>query len=272
MLRKKMIRKCTAVIITGALTIATAATVMATPQGNGGNGPGGGNGGPIQGVGQRFQMQQGPGDGERPEPPEGEMPQFGADERPELSVGGKPQFEAGERPELSESETPQIEEEEKPEHPRDMKGIDTDKIKTVIEELEDDDVKSGLEELLSEYEEARSALETAMENKDDDLESYRTAEMDAMKALLEALEKAGIDTRPELPEGEAGNKSESGDKEDQEERQIIRQEKDNGHQSGQMIQNRNLEQHVQENNMTSSDDSVEGAFAKIINWFKSFLS
>ena len=153
-----------------------------------------------------------------------------------------------------------------------MKGIDTDKIKTVIEELEDDDVKSGLEELLSEYEEARSALETAMENKDDDLESYRTAEMDAMKALLEALEKAGIDTRPELPEGEAGNKSESGDKEDQEERQIIRQEKDNGHQSGQMMQSRNLEQHVQEINMTSSDDSVEGAFAKIINWFKSFLS
>ena len=88
MLRKKMIRKCTAVIITGALTIATAATVMATPQGNGGNGPGGGNGGPIQGVGQRFQMQQGPGDGERPEPPEGKMSQFGADERPELSVGG----------------------------------------------------------------------------------------------------------------------------------------------------------------------------------------
>ena len=191
---------------------------------------------------------------------------------PNFRLGGKPQFEAGERPELSESETPQIEEGEKPEHPRDMKGIDTDKIKTVIEELEDDDVKSGLEELLSEYEEARSALETAMENKDDDLESYRTAEMDAMKALLEALEKAGIDTRPELPEGEAGDKSGSGDKEDQEERQIIRQEKDNGHQSGQMMQNRNLEQHVQENNMTSSDDSVEGAFAKIINWFKSFLS
>ena len=112
----------------------------------------------MQGVGQRFQMQQGPGDGERPEPPEGEMSQFGADES------------------------------------------------------------------------------------------------------------------PELPEGEAGDKSGSGDKEDQEERQIIRQEKDNGHQSGQMMQSRNLEQHVQENNMTSSDDSVEGAFAKIINWFKSFLS
>ena len=238
MLRKKMIRKCIAVIITGALTIAMAATVMAAPRGNEGNGPGGGNGGPMQ-EGQRFEMQQRPGEGEPPELPDGEQPEHPG---------------------------------EKGERSKGMKCINTTEIKAAIEVLKDDDVKSDLEGLLSDYEEAKAALESAMENKEDDLDSYRTAEMDTMKTLMEALEEAGIDIRPKLPEGEEGNKPEPDNNEVKEDRQIIRDNNDNEQYGNRTMQSQGNDQRVGANNSTIDDDSVEGAFAKIINWFRSFLS
>ena len=245
MLRKKMIRKCTAVIITGALTIAMAATVMAAPRGNEGNGPSGGNGGPMQG-GQRFEMQQRPGEGEPPELPDGEKPDLPGKEQPEHPG------EMGERG-------------------KGMKGINTTEIKAAIEALKDDDVKSDLEGLLSDYEEAKAALESAMENKEDDLDSYRTAEMDTMKTLMEALEEAGIDIRPELPEGEEGNKPEPDNNEVKEDRQIIRDNNDNEQYGNRTMQSQGNDQRAGANNSTINDDSVEDAFAKIINWFRSFL-
>ena len=225
----------------------------------------------MQGDGQGFEMQQRPGEGERPNFPDGEKPEFSEGERPELPDGEMPQFEEGERPELPEGEQSGRPGEMR-ERGKGMKGINTNGIKTAIEALEDDDVKSELEDLLSAYEEAKAALDAAMESKDDDLESYRTAELDAMKALMEALEEAGIDTRPELPEGEEGNEPESDNNEDQEGRQIIRQDQDNGQQGGRAMQNRGNDQLIRTNNAASDDDSVESAFAKIVNWFKSFLS
>ena len=270
MLRKKMIRKCTAVIITGALTIAMAATVMAAPRGNEGNGPGGGNGGPMQG-GQRFEMQQRPGEGEPPEFPDGEQPEFSEGERPEVPDGEMTQFREGEPLELPDGEQPEHPG-EKGERGKGMKCINTTEIKAAIEALKDDDVKSDLEGLLSDYEEAKAALESAMENKEDDLDSYRTAEMDTMKTLMEALEEAGIDIRPKLPEGEEGNKPEPDNNEVKEDRQIIRDNNDNEQYGNRTMQSQGNDQRVGANNSTIDDDSVEGAFAKIINWFRSFLS
>ena len=92
-----------------------------------------------------------------------------------------------------------------------MKGFDTDEIKTAIEALEDEEVKSNLETLLNDYETAKAALETAMEEESEDIDSYKDAEIKAMEALRSALDEAGIDTRPELPEG-ADQDSEEGDK------------------------------------------------------------
>lgn len=277
MLRKKMIRKCTAVIITGALTIAMAATVMAAPRGNEGNGPSGGNGGPMQG-GQRFEMQQRPGEGEPPELPDGEQPELPDGEQPEFSEGERPELPDGEMTQFREGEKPDLPGKEQPEHPgemgergKGMKGINTTEIKAAIEALKDDDVKSDLEGLLSDYEEAKAALESAMENKEDDLDSYRTAEMDTMKTLMEALEEAGIDIRPELPEGEEGNKPEPDNNEVKEDRQIIRDNNDNEQYGNRTMQSQGNDQRAGANNSTIDDDSVEGAFAKIINWFRSFL-
>ena len=71
MIKKRLVRKTTALAITGALTIAMTATVLAAPGGNGGPG---GPGGPSQ------EMQQGGApngeapSGERPEMPSGEAP------------------------------------------------------------------------------------------------------------------------------------------------------------------------------------------------------
>ena len=79
----------------------------------------------------------------------------------------------GQRPELPEVQNSQMKEMMGP--GRGMDCIDTEKIKTEIDALEDEEVKSELQSLLSDYEKAKNALESA-------------------------LEDAGIDTRPQLPD------------------------------------------------------------------------
>ena len=82
-----------------------------------------------------------------------------------------------------------------------MRGLNTDNIKTSIEGLEDEDTRANLEALLSDYESAKTALETAIKEKSDDVDTYKEAEKEAMEELNTALKEAGIDTRPKLPEG-----------------------------------------------------------------------
>ena len=53
-------------------------------------------------------------DGERPELPDGELPQFSDGERPELPDGELPQFSDGERPELPDGERPRFSDGERP--------------------------------------------------------------------------------------------------------------------------------------------------------------
>ncbi len=203
MLRKRLIKTTTTIAMVGALTFGSSAMVMAAPANSGG-------------FAQEMFMQN----GERPELPEGEAP---TGERPELPNGEAPTGErpelpngeapTGERPELPNGEAPTG---ERPELPggsngnapgMNMNGFDTDKVKTSIEALEDGDNKTNLQSLLSEYETAKSALETAIKDKSEDIDSCRESEMKAMEALRTALEEAGIDARPELPEDKADRES-----------------------------------------------------------------
>ncbi len=317
MFNKNLVKKSTALAITGALTIAMTATVMAAPGSfNGSRGPGGnggtignggfpGNAGPGGIMGQEmnggfgnvsengseigFDGGFGQNEGERPELPEGidlaedrpelpegeemtgerpELPEGEetTGERPELpgdadsetdfsgvavrtdlteasgnsimkkgAKGQKPSGESsglhrgegmtGERPELPDGEEMTGERPELPEgeqtgrmgqrgeRGRGMKGIDTTNIASAVSELEDEEVKTNLETLLEEYESAKTALETAVSDEAEDVDTYRKAEMEAMKALREALDDAGIDTRPGLPRGERSVSDETGEEE-----------------------------------------------------------
>lgn len=204
MIKKRLVKKTTAIAITGALTIAMTASVLAAPGGPGGNGgPGGGPGG----RGPSQEMQQWPGGGgdfnpggsqgdggptgQMPETPSGEAP---TGERPEMPSGEAP---TGEKPNMKGGNAGRGEQ-NRPE--MGMKGINTDSIKTSIEALEDEDTKTALETLLSEYESAKTALDTAIKEKSDDVDTLREAEKTAMEALNTALKEAGIDTRPERPD------------------------------------------------------------------------
>ena len=257
MIKKKLVKKTTAIAITGALTIAMTASVLAAPGGPGGNGgPGGGpgGGGPSQEMQQGAAInevdsgrvdrnaaersegalpQQGPGGGgdfnpggsqgdggptgqmpemtsgealtgERPEMPSGEAP---TGEMPEIPSGEAP---TGERPEMPSGEAPTGQkpdmkvgnagrgEQNRP--GMGMKGINTDNIKTSIEAVEDEDTKAALETLLSDYEAAKTALDTAVKEGSDDVDTLREAEKTAMESLNTALKEAGIDTRSERPD------------------------------------------------------------------------
>lgn len=232
MIRKGLSKRNAVIILTGVLSLAMASAVMAAPQGPGGNGGPGGRGGMQGGFSQR-----------------GQMPTFEEGERPEI-----PEFEEGERPELPEgemSERPEIKEGQK------MKDIDIESIQTAIDDLDDGDIKSALEALLEEYSKAKTALDTAIEDESDDIDTYRKTEMDAMRALREALDEAGIDTRPELPEGERGEAPErfenngSCGKSGQMEEQIARGSEERSDKIGQKSSNT--------------------AFDRISNWFGSFF-
>ena len=237
MIRKRLVKKVTALAITGALTVVMAATVLAAPGGPGGNG---GSGGGPRGGGSSQEMQQGPGGdgdnfnygggtsggetstGERPEMPNREAP---TGERPEMPsgeelTGERPEMPSGEeftgeRPERSDGESAEWVQSEKPgrkgerEGGKDgqmkggkgMKSINTDEIESAIDALEDEETKANLETLLNNYEAAKSALDEFMKEGSDDFDTYMEAERSAMEALRTALDEAGIDTRPELPKG-----------------------------------------------------------------------
>ena len=143
MIGNKLNKKKTAAVITGLFAIAMAATVVAAPGGFGREA--------------RQQMGTESVQGQRPEFPEGQ----------------DRQMTEGQRPELPEGQNSQMKEMMGP--GRGMDCIDTEKIKTEIDALEDEEVKSELQSLLSDYEKAKNALESA-------------------------LEDAGIDTRPQLPD------------------------------------------------------------------------
>ena len=290
MIKKRRSKRNVAIILTSVLSIAMASTVMAAPGGPGGNAGPSGNGGPgeragLQGVfEQRGQMPSFE-EGERPE-----LPTFEDGERPEL-----PTFEEGERPEppeIDESDRPEppegqmteTEDEDRPEPSegempkrpemkdgREMKGIDTDSIQTAIEDLDDEDAKADLETLLAEYTEAKSALDSAIESESEDIDTYRKAEMDAMKALREALDEAGIDTRPELPEGEDGERPEFDNDLGQTGRQIIREDL-NGMRQNDQIPSNSEKSELINRNKTGSESSSDTTFNKFVKWLESLFS
>ena len=279
MIKKRQTKRNAAIILTSVLSIAMASTVMAAPGGPGGNAGPSGNGGPggragLQGgFEQRGQMPSFE-EGERPELPtfeEGERPEppeFDGSDRPEPPEGQMTETEDEDRPEPSEGEMPK-----RPEMKdgREMKGIDTDSIQTAIEDLDDEDVKADLETLLAEYTEAKSALDSAIESESEDIDTYRKAEMDAMKALREALDEAGIDTRPELPEGEDGERPEFDNDLGQTGRQIIREDL-NGMRQNDQIPSNSEKSELINRNKTGSESSSDTTFNKFVKWLESLFS
>ena len=279
MIKKRQSKRNAAIILTSVLSIAMASTVMAAPGGPGGNAGPSGNGGlggraGLQGgFEQRGQMPSFE-EGERPE-----LPTFEEGERPE-----PPEFDGSDRPEPPEGQMTETEDEDRPEPPegempkrpemkdgREMKGIDTDSIQTAIEDLDDEDVKADLETLLAEYTEAKSALDSAIESESEDIDTYRKAEMDAMKALREALDEAGIDTRPELPEGEDGERPESDNDLGQTGRQIIREDL-NGMRQNVQIPSNSEKWELINRNKTGSESSSGTTFNKFVKWLESLFS
>ena len=253
MFKKNTSKKLTTLAITGALSILMASSVMAAPGGFGGGPQGGqGFGGGPQGGGMMQEMQR----------PDGEMPEFNEGERPELPEG--------ERPEL-----PEGEEEKMPGMKGDRggfaKGIDTEAISESIDALEDDDTKESLTELLSAYEDAKSALDSAIESEDEDIDSYREAEMTAMKALFDALEEAGIDTKPAKPEGDATEMSESERPELSESEMSELPKENERRESFQNTEGAQQNATAQQSGESQQKNS-EGVISKIANWFKSLFA
>lgn len=274
MFKKNTSKKLTTLAITGALSILMAQAVMAAPGGFSGGPQGGqGFGGGPQDGGMMQEMQR----------PEGEMPEFNEGERPELPEGELPELSEGEMPEKPEGEMPEGERPELPEGEEGKmpgmkgdrggfaKGIDTEAISESIDALEDDDTKESLTELLSAYEDAKSALDSAIESEDEDIDSYREAEMTAMKALFDALEEAGIDTKPAKPEGDATEMSES-ERPELSESEISELPKENERRES--FQNT---EGAQQNAATqqsgeSQQKNSKGVISKIANWFKSLFA
>ena len=282
MFKKNTSKKLTTLAITGALSILMAQAVMAAPGGFGGGPQGGqGFGGGPQGGGMMQEMQR----------PEGEMPEFNEGERPELPEGELPELPEGEMPELPEGEMPEKPEGEMPEGERPelpegeegkmpglkggqsgfAKGIDTEAISESIDALEDDDTKESLTELLSAYEDAKSALDSAIESEDEDIDSYREAEMTAMKALFDALEEAGIDTKPAKPEGDATEMSESERPELSESEMSELPKENEGRDSFQNTEGAQQNAAAQQSGASQQKNS-EGVISKIANWFKSLFA
>lgn len=279
MLKKNTKKKITTLAITGALSILMAQAVMAAPGGFGGGPQGGqGFGGGPQGGGMMQEMQR----------PDGEMPEFNEGERPELPEGELPELPEGEMPEKPEGEMPEGEmpEGERPELPEGeagkmpglkggqngfAKGIDTEAISESIDALEDDDTKESLTELLSAYEDAKSALDSAIESEDEDIDSYREAEMTAMKALFDALEEAGIDTKPAKPEGDATEMSES-ERPELSESEMSELPKEN-ERRGSFQNTEGAQQNAaSQQSGESQQKNSEGVISKIANWFKSLFA
>lgn len=274
MFKKNTSKKLTTLAITGVLSILMASSVMAAPGGPG-SGPQGGQGfgGGPQGGGMMQEMQR----------PEGEMPAFNEGERPELPEGEQPELSEGEMPEKPEGEMPEGERPELPEGEEGKmpgmkgdrggfaKGIDTEAISESIDALEDDDTKESLTELLSAYEDAKSALDSAIESEDEDIDSYREAEMTAMKALFDALEEAGIDTKPAKPEGDATEMSESERPELSESEMSELPKENERRESFQSTEGAQQNAAAQQSGESQQKNS-KGVISKIANWFKSLFA
>lgn len=274
MLKKNTSKKITTLAITGALSILMAQAVMAAPGGFGGGPQGGqGFGGGPQGGGMMQEMQRP--DGEMPEFNEGERPELPEDELPVLSEGEMPEKPEGEMPEGERPELPEGEEGKMPGMKGDRggfaKGIDTEAISESIDALEDDDTKESLTELLSAYEDAKSALDSAIESEDEDIDSYREAEMTAMKALFDALEEAGIDTKPAKPEGEDAKLSEDDKPELSESEMSEIPEKNERRESFQNTEGAQQNAAAQQSGESQQNNS-KGVISKIANWFKSLFA
>lgn len=274
MFKKNTSKKLTTLAITGALSILMASSVMAAPGGFGGGPQGGqGFGGGPQGGGMMQEMQR----------PEGEMPEFNEGERPELPEGELPELSEGEMPEKPEGKMPEGERPELPEGEEGKmpgmkgdrggfaKGIDTEAISESIDALEDDDTKESLTELLSAYEDAKSALDSAIESEDEDIDSYREAEMTAMKALFDALEEAGIDTKPAKPEGDATEMSESERPELSESEMSELPKENERRESFQNTEGAQQNAAAQQSGESQQKNS-KGVISKIANWFKSLFA
>ena len=241
MFKKNTSKKITTLAITGALSILMAQAVMAAPGGFGGGPQGGqGFGGGPQSGGMMQEMQR----------PEGEMPEG---ERPEL-----PEGEEGKMPEMKGGKGGFA------------KGLDTEAISESIDALEDDDTKESLTELLSAYEDAKSALDSAIESEDEDIDSYREAEMTAMRALFDALEEAGIDTKPAKPEGETAELSEETKPELTESEISEIPEKNERRESFQNTQGAQQNPATQQSGESQQENS-NGVISKIANWFRSLF-
>ena len=259
MLKKNTSKKITTLAITGALSILMAQAVMAAPGGFGGGPQGGqGFGGGPQGGMPEFN------EGERPELPEGELPELSEGEMPE---GEMPEGERPELPEGEEGKMPGM----KGDRGGFAKGIDTEAISESIDALEDDDTKESLTELLSAYEDAKSALDSAIESEDEDIDSYREAEMTAMKALFDALEEAGIDTKPAKPEGDATEMSESERPELSESEMSELPKENERRESFQNTEGAHQNAAAQQSGESQQKNS-KGVISKIANWFKSLFA
>ena len=274
MFKKNTSKKLTTLAITGALSILMAQAVMAAPGGFGGGPQGGqGFGGGPQGGDMMQEMQR----------PEGEMPEFNEGERPELPEGELPELSEGEMPEKPEGEMPEGERPELPEGEEGKmpgmkgdrgdfaKGIDTEAISESIDALEDDDTKESLTELLSAYEDAKSALDSAIESEDEDIDSYREAEMTAMKALFDALEEAGIDTKPAKPEGDATEMSES-ERPELSESEMSELPKENERRESFQNTEGAQQNAAAQQSGDSQQKNSKGVISKIANWFKSLFA
>ena len=202
MFKKSLIETGRALILVGAIVMATASTAFAATQQAGG--PGNGQGGPMM-EGQAPNGQMGPQqgeapDGEPPEKPEGDL----APEKPE---GEAPDGEApdGERPELPEGEEPNGERPEGPMDGQGMGGINIDALTEQIETVEDEDTLANLQELLTAYQDAIDAQKTALDEAEegDDLSEYEEAVKSAWDALKSAMEDAGLEVsgEPEMLPG-----------------------------------------------------------------------
>lgn len=282
MLKKNTSKKITTLAVTGALSILMASSVMAAPGGPGAgggysSGPQGGQG-PQGGMRQEMQRSDGQmpefGDGERPELPEGEMTEFNEGDIPELPDGEVPEKPEGEMPEGERPELPEGEEGKMPGMKGDRggfaKGVDTEAISESIDALEDDDTKESLTELLNSYEDAKSALDSAIENEEEDIDSYREAEMTAMKALFDALEEAGIDTKPAKPEGDATEMSES-ERPELSESEMSELPKENERRESFQNTEGAQQNAAAQQSGESQQENGKGVISKIANWFRSLF-
>lgn len=217
-MKNKTVKKLMGTLLIGALCAGMTMAVYAAPSGER----------PAAQDGQ--QMGQPPRDGQmKGQPPQGELPD-GAEEgeRPELPEG----VEEGERPELPEGVSdngtqksgrqPEMKgerpEREKPEGDLPEGAVNIGAYKAALEAVDDEDLKSSLQEYIDRLEDALDAEKTALDSEDEltdaEMAEYRQAVDDASEALSAAFEEAGIEVdesdkpeEDELPAGAAGNKT-----------------------------------------------------------------